>query len=60
MNIGAWFANMIIDFFGFSSELAMGSAGFAGVMLMLALLVAFASAIVILAMRFGWIDGDKL
>jgi len=59
MNFGKDIANSIINFFGFSSEMAMGLAGFAGVVIMLAGMMALSASVVIIGMRMGWIkEGD--
>lgn len=55
MNFGKDIANGIIDFFGFSSDMAIGLAGFAGVAIMIGGMIALSASIVIIGMRMGWI-----
>jgi len=59
MNFGKDIANWIINFFGFSSDMAIGLAAIAGVAIMIGGMIALSASVVIIGMRMGWIkEGD--
>lgn len=58
MNFVSWFANLLIDFFGFESDMAIGLSVILGIFVMIAIVVGISFTIVKTMFKMGWIKDE--